>query len=218
VYGALDEIPVFAQAGAIVPLAPRTGWSGVDNPDTLEVHIFLQRPGRFVLCEDDGETTAYQQGRFCLTAFEIREASFIIEPGQGDVSQVPPSRAYRLIFRRIAAPAEIHIEVNGVSRDAQVNYAEGAQDLVIELPGIAPTDRVELTLRPIEPAWPLEDRRAARCRQMLRTFRMESESKRWIDRRLDEIFDDVEQLREFGPGVKDSHIAVLRSVIEGKEV
>ena len=75
-----------------------------------------------------------------------------------------------------------------------------------------------LTLRPIEPAWLLEDRRAARCRQMLRIFRMESESKRWIDQHLDEIFDDVEQLRELGPAVKDSHIAVLRSVIEGKEV
>jgi len=218
VYGTLDEIPVFAQAGAIVPLAPRAGWSGVDNPDTLEVHIFPQRRGRFVLYEDDGETAAYQQGRFCLTAFEMREAGFIIEPGQGDVSQVPPSRAYRLIFRRIAAPAKIHLEVNGVSRDAQVNYVEGAQDLVIELPGIAPTDRVELTLRPIEPAWPLADRRAARCRHRLWIFRMESESKSWIDQHLDEIIDDVNQLRELGPGVKDAHIAVLRSVIEEKEV
>ena len=119
----------------------------------------------------------------------MREASFVIEPGQGDVSLVPPLRTYRLIFRRIAAPAEIHIEVNGVSRDAQVNYDAVAQDLTIELPGIAPTDRVEMTLRPIEPAWLLEDRRAARCRHLLRTFRMESESKRWIDQHLDEIFD-----------------------------
>ena len=161
-------------------------------PTVLDVHIFPQRPGRFVLYEDDGETTAYQQGRYCLTTFEMREASFSIEPGQGDVSCVPPSRTYRLIFRRIAAPAEIHLEVNGVSRDAQMKYDAVAQDLTIELAGIAPTDRVELTLRPIDPAWLIADRRAARCRQMLRIFRLESESKRWIDQHLDEILDDVE--------------------------
>jgi hypothetical protein len=218
VYGTLDDIPVFAQAGAIVPLAPRVGWGGVDNPDTLDVHIFPHHPRRFVLYEDDGETTAYQQGHYCLTPFEMREASFVIEPGQGDASLVPPLRTYRLIFRRIAAPAEILIEVNGVSRDTQLKYDAVAQDLTIELAGIVPTDRVELTLRPIDPAWLLEDRRAARCRQMLRIFRLESESKRWIDQHLDEIIDDAEQLRELGPAVKDSHLAVLRNVIEGKEV
>jgi hypothetical protein len=103
-------------------LAPRVGWGGVGNPDALEVHIFPHRPGRFVLYEDDGETMAYQQGRCCLTTFEMRDAHFMIEPGQGDVAQVPQSRAYRLIFRRIAVPADVHIAVNGVSRAASVNY------------------------------------------------------------------------------------------------
>jgi hypothetical protein len=46
---------------------------------------------------------------------------------------------------------------------------------------------------------------------------MESDSKRWIDKCLDEVLDDVTQLLEFGPGVNDAHIAVLRNVIEGKE-
>ena len=217
IYGTLDEIPVFAQAGAIVPLAPRVGWGGVENPEVLDIHIFPHGPGRFVLYEDDGETTAYQQGRSCLTTFEMRDASFSIEPGQGDVSCVPPSRTYRLIFRRIAAPAEILIEVNGMSRDTQLKYDAVAQDLTIELAEIVPTDRVKLTLRPIAAAWLFEDRRAARCRQILRIFRLESESKRWIDQHLDEILADVNRLREAGATVKESHLAVLRSVIEGKE-
>ena len=98
----------------------------------------------------------------------------------------------------------------------RLKYDAVAQDLTIELAGIAPTDRVELTLRPIDLAWLLEDRRAARCRQMLGIFRLESESKRWIDQHLDEILADVDRLREAGVTVKDSHLAVLRSVIEGK--
>ncbi len=31
VYGTLDDIPVFAHAGSIVPLGPRVGWGGVDD-------------------------------------------------------------------------------------------------------------------------------------------------------------------------------------------
>jgi hypothetical protein len=180
----------------------------------LEVHVFPPCPGRFVLYEDDGETTAYQQGRACLTAFEMRADSFCIEPGQGEVSGVPALRTYRLIFRRIAAPEVIHLEINGVARDVQMEYAESAQDLTIELTGIAPADRVELTLHPIATAQ--IDRRAARCREMLRRFRMESDSKRWIDQSLEDLFEDAERLREFGPAVKASHIAALRSLIESQ--
>jgi hypothetical protein len=211
-YGTLDDIPVFAPAGAIVPLAPRVGWGGVENPAVLDLHIFPQRPGRFVLYEDDGATTAYQQGHHCLTAFEMHADSFSIELGQGDVSCVPSSRIYRLIFRGITAPEEIQLAINGLAHDVQMPYDDGTQDVMIELAGIAPTDRVELTLRPIKPA--LVDRRAGRSRDMLRAFRMESDSKREIDQALAEIFEDVERLREFGAAVKDSHIAALRSVIE----
>jgi hypothetical protein len=213
VYGTLDDIPVLAQAGAIVPLAPRVRWGGVENPAVLDVHIFPQRPGRFVLYEDDGETTAYQQGRCCLTTFEMRDDRFSIEPGQGDVSCVPPSRTYRLIFRAITAPEEIHLEINGVSCNAMMTTDAVTQAATIELAGIAPTDRVELTLGPIKLA--LVDRRAARCREMLRHFRLESDSKREIDQALSEIVEDVERLREFGAAVKDSHLAALRSVIAG---
>lgn len=218
VYGTLDESPVFAKAGAIVPLAPRRGWGGVNNPDTLEIHIFPQHQHRFVLYEDDGQTMAYQQGHFCLTSFAVHASGFVIEPGQGDVSIVPLVRSYRLIFRQLTLPAEIHVTLNGIPHEVSAHYAETERNLVVELTGIAPADRVDVNLSPGVPARAVDDRRAVRCRQMLRTFRMDSESKRWIDQYLEEILDNVEQLREFGPGVKDAHIAALRSVIESNEV
>ena len=117
VYGTLHDMPVFARSGAIVPLAPRTGWGDTGNPETLEVHIFPQRSNRFELYEDDGETTAYQSGRTCRIAFDLRvqehSVAFTIEPGQGDVSVVPQQRTYRLIFHRVTQPAEIAVTING---------------------------------------------------------------------------------------------------------
>ena len=93
-------------------------------------------------------------------------------------------------------------------------YDEELQRFTMEVIA-APTDRVEITVRLIDPAWlAQDDRREQRFRQMLRTFRMESDSKRWIDQYRAEIFEDPEQLKEFGAAVKDAHIEALRSVIQ----
>jgi hypothetical protein len=74
---------------------------------------------------------------------------------------------------------------------------------------------VEITVRHADQAWmALGDRREQRFRHMLRTFRMESDSKRWIDQYRAELFEDPELLKEFGAAVKDAHIEALRSVIQ----
>jgi alpha-glucosidase (family GH31 glycosyl hydrolase) len=218
VYGGLDQIPVFAEGGAIVPLAPRTAWGSTGNPDVLELHIFPQQSNRFALYEDDGETMAYQRGHSCLTAFNlrVRERSviFSIEPGQGDVSVVPQQRAYRLIFHRVAQSAEVTLKVNGASREATTLYDEELQRFTVEVIA-APIDRVEIAVQHSDRSWlAQDDRREQRFRQMLRTFRMESDIKREIDERLKDVFDDPALLKSFGAALKDAHVEALRSVLE----
>jgi hypothetical protein len=222
VYGGLDQIPVFAKGGAIVPLAPRTGWGGTGNPEVLELHIFPQQSNRFELYEDDGETTTYQRGQSCTTAFDLKaqagRVDFSILPGQGDVSVVPRQRVYRLIFHRVARPAGMTLTINGAARDAVTSYDEESQRCTIEVIA-APTERVELAVQPGGESWlAQDDRREQRFQQMLRTFRMESDSKRWIDQYHAEIFEDPDQLKEFGAAVKAAHIEALRSVIESERL
>jgi alpha-glucosidase (family GH31 glycosyl hydrolase) len=220
VYGGLDRIPVFAKGGAIVPLAPRTGWGSTGNPETLDVHIFPRQSNRFELYEDDGETTAYQRGHSCLTVVELKvqkgRVDFTIEPGQGDMSVVPHQRTYRLIFHRVTPPAGVTLQINGVSHTAVTLYDEELQRYTIEVIA-APSDRVEMAVQCGDRSWTAQDdRREQRFRQMLRALRMESDTKRWIDQYRAEIFEDPDQLKEFGAAVKDAHIAALRSVLESE--
>jgi alpha-glucosidase (family GH31 glycosyl hydrolase) len=223
-YGRLDQIPVFAKGGAIVPLAPHTGWGTArgarGNPETLEVHVFPPQSNRFELYEDDGETTAYLRGQHCVTTFELKvnddAVEFIIEPGQGDVSVVPQQRTYRLIFHRVTRPVEVASTINGASHHAALMYDEELQRYAIEVV-IAPGDRVEVTAHHEDHSWMEQtDRREQRFLQMLRTLRMESDTKRRIDQYRAEIFEDPDQLKEFGAAVKDAHIEALRSVIESE--
>jgi alpha-glucosidase (family GH31 glycosyl hydrolase) len=92
----LEDIPVFAKAGAIVPMSPLTGWGGLENPETLDLFIFPGADNVFELYEDDGSTTDYEQGKYAITRFELKGDKFIIHPVEGDTTSLPRERTYRI--------------------------------------------------------------------------------------------------------------------------
>jgi len=73
----LGEVPVFAPAGAVVPLAPAVQYSDALPGGALEVQVYGGADGRFALVEDDGETTAYATaaGATRTTTFTWKEAA-----------------------------------------------------------------------------------------------------------------------------------------------
>jgi protease II len=139
---------------------------------------------------------------------------FTVAPEQGDVSVVPAQRTYHLIFHRVTRPAVVILKVNGASREAMTLYDEDLQRHTIEVIA-APRERVEIIVQHGGAAWlAQDDRRERRFRQMLRTFRMESDTKREIDERLADVFADPTALKSLGITVKDGHSAALHSVID----
>lgn len=138
--------------------------------------------------------------------------------GAGDVSVVPPQRTYQLIFHRVAQPEQTTVTVNSVPSDGISLYDKELQRFTLEVV-TAPTKQVEVAVRYEGKSWQAQDdRREQRLQQMLRAFRMESDSKRWIDQYRAEIFEDPDRLKEFGAAVKDAHIEALRSVIDSREL
>ena len=98
VYGDLRRVPVFARAGAIIPLGQRIPWGGVDAPALLDLHLFAGADGDFALFEDDGETVRYRSGDYALTAMPAADdgagAAAGNRPGGGGAA--PYSRRSRL--------------------------------------------------------------------------------------------------------------------------
>ncbi len=98
---ALEDIPVFAKAGAIIPLAPKVGWGGIENPNEIDLTIFPGADNEFALYEDDGETTDYLRGKVAITRFTIENGMFTIHPVEGDQRLVPAKRTYRIHLRGV---------------------------------------------------------------------------------------------------------------------
>jgi len=66
----LEQIPLFIRSGSILPLAPEMDFIGQKpwNPLTLDVYPENAKTNSTSIYEDDGETIAYQAGKFRKTA------------------------------------------------------------------------------------------------------------------------------------------------------
>jgi alpha-glucosidase (family GH31 glycosyl hydrolase) len=217
VYGDLSAIPVFAKAGAIIPLGPKVGWGGVANPDTLVVHVFAGADNRFALYEDDGETTAYQSGRSAQTVFAQQwggnSISFAIAPATGDTTALPDTRAYTVVLHGILQPEQITLTINGqpVTPPA-AQYDAQAEALSVATGALAPADTLQLTLSTGEASLlSKRDRRADTVRDMLRAFRLDSRTKFEIDYELPQLLNGEIALLRYR--LSDTQRSALREVL-----
>lgn len=148
VHGDLDDTPVFARGGAIVPLAEPLDWSSTSNPEMLHLYVFPGASGRFDLYEDDGETLEYTRGKTAVTAFTLdwqgQAMRFSIAPASGDRSVLPHRRSYNLHFRGIEKPDLVAVHLNGAPQEPAVEY--DTRTATLSLGGFALYPADELTI------------------------------------------------------------------------
>ena len=105
-YRDMDAIPVLAPAGAIVPMYRNADSNDLSLDQPLEIHLWRGN-GSYELYEDDGETTAYQQGAFAVTTFRLEETGntlrLTITPPADSKGLLPENRQMYLKFRDVAA-------------------------------------------------------------------------------------------------------------------
>ena len=135
----LEEMPVLARAGAVVPLAPDpmadlvTGTAdGTDaSPEALVLRVFAGAPGRSVLHEDDGAGTpsVAQRQETVFTLDWTDEAD-----GAGNaVLTVAPPTGPRVRTRRALA-----VELVGVRSVDTAVLRAGGEERVLDVAGGAP--------------------------------------------------------------------------------
>jgi alpha-glucosidase (family GH31 glycosyl hydrolase) len=98
-YRPIEQLPILAKAGAIVPMAVLDGVEdSVSNPEKMDIYIYAGADGSFSLYEDDGITLAYQEGKYAITnmIFNYEGGIFSIGSVEGDSSCIPLEREYRL--------------------------------------------------------------------------------------------------------------------------
>lgn len=206
IYGKLEDIPLFAKAGAILPLASHDGsalfTSALHNPAAFDVHVFAGADGSFTLYEDDGETNAYRE-HHCTTTFtqtwrgENHRLDFTIDSPVGDTSLIPAKRRFNLMIRGVREDVSVHAEIDG--RSVEVESVYDAQTETLRISGIEvdTTAGEALRLSIISDAGALlsrRDRQRETILRLLKHFRLHTGLRNLIADKLDSIMEAPEKI------------------------
>ena len=213
-YGSLADIPVFARAGAIIPLGPNVGWGGVENPDSFNVHVFAGADNQFDLYEDDGETTAHATGAYCLTTFrqQWQEQRLTLTVGSGhDPAHVtPPVRAYQFMIHGIQYPDGVTVTIDGHTSDYQLHYDADTETLHLNGVSLSPQNTLQITLAMVKGTLlARRDRTAEKCGEMLTHFTCPSQAKLGISQNLLGLIDNPALLANFKTELSPSQMRAL---------
>jgi len=149
-YGELDAMPLFAPAGAIVPLDVEKGQISVPHSQTMEARIFAGADNRFDLYEDDGISTRYIRGEHFTTTltqrFEERTLHIAIEGQQARRDFMPQKRRWILTVCGVIHECDVNISAGGTSCDGETSYDARSHRLTISLPPVSPTQPLSVEI------------------------------------------------------------------------
>lgn len=148
-YRSMENIPVLAKAGAIVPLASEECVENeVANPKSLTVLVFAGADGSFTMYEDNLDKETMEDGSSAETRFTYTDgetAGLVIETSD-ESCILPAERTYTVKLYGLGKAEQVTVSVNGESFAHTVDYEEKTGCIIVQLSKPAHGGRLELSV------------------------------------------------------------------------
>lgn len=146
-YRSLEDIPVLAKEGAIIPLTDLTEYTNsVENPKELAVKIVPGKKNAFILMEDTGDTCEDKEENWAQTKLEwINENEFIINPANGNLDVIPKRRTWKMEFYGIADVDNLEVTVGGKAIETERIYDEKRHICQVNIPETEVTEQITIS-------------------------------------------------------------------------
>lgn len=146
VWRGLERIPVFAKAGAIIPMqelpTDANGINNTDNPADMDVLVFPGASNRFTIMEDSGrdDPATSDIASTAITSTWSDESGTLQEltvaGAEGNLAVLPSERNWTIMFRGVTK-GTCKIEVDGENHEAAIDYQESTKTLIISVKNIS---------------------------------------------------------------------------------
>jgi hypothetical protein len=159
---AIDEIPLFVRAGAIIPMMPPARNTKEAALDPMILTIMPGRSGETRVYEDDGLSAGYQHGSCAWTPVSWRrlrgDFNITIQPVEGSYEGMPESRRYDVRLVGVWPPDKViagdtEIPPAASAAPGTWTYDIDTYTLTIHTPTASVRDGVEINVT----AWAQED-------------------------------------------------------------
>lgn len=129
----LEQYPIFAKSGAIIPTEEYTGDNKLGKKENITVYVFPGADNSFAMYEDAGDGSEYKNGDHAVTEFSLKwgkEAVFTVNAVKGNTALIPEKRNWRIMLRgfakniNIAAVSDNKPVAVSCSYDAKTNTTQ----------------------------------------------------------------------------------------------
>ena len=148
----LEDYPVFAKAGTVIPLAVlnEKDLNNTNPPKSMEIQVFPGASSSYELYEDDGISSLYENGYYLVTnidhAYQPNNFTVTIRPIAGKSGIIPKYREYRIRFRNTREPDEVIIHIGDEKVRGVTTYSDD-NDFVVELPALSTLKQITVTCK-----------------------------------------------------------------------
>ncbi len=147
VYRDLSQMPIFAKAGGIVPMAEYADHDNrLTNTENMKVLVFPGANNAFTMYEDAGDGSEYRDGASVRTEMTLDWSTatvFTVAPAQGDLSLIPGKRNWKIGLRGFHKDITATVLVNGKQVAAEITREGNTLWIAVTA---AVTDKVEIQI------------------------------------------------------------------------
>ncbi len=144
-----EDYPVFAKAGAIIPLSKKSNVNNTSAPTDLEIQVFSGESNTYVMYEDDGISSLYQEGYFLKTEISYNylpnNYTVILRSIEGKKGIVPDKRNYIIRFRNTKETETVSVYFNE-TQIAETHYVEN-NDFIVEVKDVPTVGQLTITVK-----------------------------------------------------------------------
>lgn len=154
---AIDEIPVYVKAGAIIPMQPKVNNTEAETVDPLILTIFSGEKGETHLYEDEGSSLDYKTDQFTITKIihhRLNESQIKIDifPVEGTFPTMLFERSYEIRLPLSFPPEQVlcngkKIDFNRDQKGICWWYEGDQLTTIIKLPHFSTDQRVEVVVK-----------------------------------------------------------------------
>lgn len=144
-----EDYPVFAKAGAIIPMSNNSNLNDTNPPKDMEIHIFPGQSNNYKLYEDDGVSDLYLKGYYLLTLIDYNylpnNYTVIIRPLEGKSGIIPDKRNYKIRFRNTKKSSEVSAFIRDIKVECETDV-EGP-DFIVEVKDVPTTQQLTINCK-----------------------------------------------------------------------
>ena len=216
----LNDIPLYAKAGSIIPLQAETTLNGSANPAKIDLLVFPGHDESFTMYEDDGVSQDYLQqggGNTVFTShYSDSSLAVCVTPVEGNPVHIPADRSYRILFRGVQHPESITASMNDRPIEVQFSYDPDTRTAATEFITLSPDQKLKVEIH-TQSGQIMADQPDLRSRLIpfLKRMKIENVTKWKIGSLINEIQHDLKYL--IHPQIKltsNQKIALLEMITE----